>query len=162
MLDWKNAFKNFKERGEWVELLFMASAALHGHHLLKPTGDCLPYDVGIELNGELLRVQVKSTSARKGGGYLCRLRHGGRRERRYDPRQVDLFAIYILQAQVWYVIPASTVLIPVPKMHLSFYPDGPPRPGRHTGNHDYEPYRESWDLLSKSRRALLTTRQPHR
>jgi len=33
--DWEK-FRNFKERGEWVELLFMAAAAQHGYHVVKP------------------------------------------------------------------------------------------------------------------------------
>jgi hypothetical protein len=148
-------FKTFKERGEWVELHFMAAAALHGYHVLKPSGDCLPYDVGIEQRGGLLRVQVKSTSARKGrGGYLCLLRHGGSGEQRYDLKEVDLFALYIMQAQAWYLTPAHRVLNPKPKMHLRFYPEGLPRPGRHTRDHDYEPYREAWELLGETRQDL--------
>jgi hypothetical protein len=152
---WKN-FKSFKQRGEWVELRFMASAAERGFYLLKPWGDIRPYDVGIDHGPNFLRVQVKSSSARKGkrGGYLCRLRYG-RGERRYNPADVDLFALYILPAGAWYLIPSAVVLFPSPKIHLTFYPDGPPRPGRHTANHDYEPYREAWHLLAKNRRAFV-------
>jgi len=55
--------QNFKQRGEWVELQFMAEAALHGYHVLTPWGDSLTYDVAIDQAAHLLRVQVKSTSA---------------------------------------------------------------------------------------------------
>jgi hypothetical protein len=153
-------FKSYKQRGEWVELLFMAAAALHGYHVLKPNGDNLPYDVGIEQAGGLLRVQVKSTSHRKGGGYVGRLRRGGgtNGERRYDSNEVDLFALYILQPQIWYLIPARRVLHPKPKLFIRFYPDGPPRPGRRTPDHDYEPYREAWGLLGKGRQELAGVR----
>lgn len=147
---WEN-FKTFKQRGEWVELQFMAAAALHGYRILKPWGDNLEYDVAVEHRSRFLRVQVKGFSARKGkGGYLARLRHGGSGEQRYHFEDVDLFAIYILPALAWYMIPSAIVLRPAPKIHLTFYPDGPPRPGRHTGAHDYEPYREAWDLLAES------------
>ena len=44
---WKK-FKSFKQRGEWVELRFMAAAAERGFHVLKPWGDTRPYDVGID------------------------------------------------------------------------------------------------------------------
>ena len=63
-------FSTLKERGEWVELQFMAAAASRGYHVLKPCGDSLAYDVGIE-HGGLLRVQVKSTTVRNGTGYFC-------------------------------------------------------------------------------------------
>jgi len=149
-------FHTFKQRGEWVELEFMAQAALHGYHVLKPCGDSLQYDVALERAGGLIRVQVKSSTARKGYGYLCRLRHGGSGEQRYDPDKVDLFAIYVIPAKAWYLIPSAAVLRPKPKMHIRFYPHGLPRRGRHDEDHDYEPYREAWGLLSKSRTELNT------
>jgi hypothetical protein len=150
MKRWGN-FNTIKERGEWVELLFMALAASHGYHVLKPWGDSLAYDVGVVHKHGMIRVQIKSTSARKGGGYLCRLRHGGHGEQRYHPDDVDLFAVYIVPVAAWYLIPATDVLIPTPKMHLTFYPDGLPRPGRHKYEHDYERYREAWGQLAKTR-----------
>jgi hypothetical protein len=64
-------FSTFKQRGEWVELLFMAAAASHGYHILQPWGDSLAYDVAIEHAGGLLRVQVKSSSYRRPSGYYC-------------------------------------------------------------------------------------------
>ncbi len=146
MQDWKR-FKSFKQRGEWVELLFMAAATLHGYHVLKPWGDSLEYDIGVEQHTALLRVQVKGFSYRRGGGYLCRLRHGGSGEQRYNAKDVDLFALYVMPVQAWYLIPSARVLRPTPKMYLRLYPVAPPRPGRHTSAHDYEPYREAWHLL---------------
>jgi hypothetical protein len=144
-------FKTFKERGEWVELQFMAAAALRGFHVLKPWGDSLQYDIGVDRQGRLLRVQIKGSSARKGrGGYLCRLRHGGSGTQRYDLNEVDLFALYILPAEAWYLIPSATVLRPKPKMYLTFYPNGLHRPGQHSAAHDYEPYREAWHLLAEA------------
>src|SRR5580704_4716728 len=149
-------FRNFKQRGEWVELEFMAQAASHGLSVLKPHGDSLQYDVVIDSAGHLLRVQVKSFSSRKGrGGYLCRLRHGGSGMQRYRSEDLDFFAVYILPANAWYLIPSARVLLPTPKMWLRLYPDGPPRPGRHTSAHDYEPYREAWGLLSQNREELM-------
>jgi len=151
-------FISYKQRGEWVELLFMAQAAMHGYHVLKPSGDSLPYDVGIEQRGGLLRVQVKSSSHRKGSGYVGRFRRGNGNSRggvqRYDCSEVDLFALYLLQPQIWYLIPAEKVLEPTPKLQIRLYPDAPPRPGRRKPDHDYECYREAWGLLTKSREEL--------
>lgn len=153
MKPWQR-FRNFKQRGEWVELLFMAEATLHGFHVSKPWGDTAAYDVGIEQRGALLRVQVKSSSARKGDGYLCRLRHGGGGDRHYRPDEVDLFAAYILPADAWYLIPAAAVFHPTRKMNLRFYPDGLARRGRHDHAHDYEHYHNAWGLLGQPRHEL--------
>ena len=62
-------FKTFKERGEWVELLFMAAAIRHGYKVLKPWGDSSPFDVALYFGSRIVRVQVKSTSCRIGTGY---------------------------------------------------------------------------------------------
>jgi PD-(D/E)XK endonuclease len=72
MKDWER-FRTFKERGEWVELQFMAAAS-HGYRVLKPWGDSLEYDVAVEHSGDMIRVQVKSSSVRNGTGYFCQFR----------------------------------------------------------------------------------------
>ena len=147
---WEN-FKTYKQRGEWVELQFMAAAALRGYRVLKPWGDSWQYDVAIDHGGKFLRVQVKGFSGcNRRGGYLCRLRRGGGGIQRYRAQELDLFAIYILPVNAWYLIPSAKVLLPTPKMWFRVYPDGPPRPGRHTAAHDYEHYREAWELLGQS------------
>ena len=53
-------FKTYKQRGEWVELLFMTEAAQRGFNVSKPWGDSARYDISVEANGRFLRVQVKS------------------------------------------------------------------------------------------------------
>jgi hypothetical protein len=53
---------NCKLRGEWAELCFMARAAGMGLCVCKPYGDSAQYDVGIEEDGRMLRVQIKSTT----------------------------------------------------------------------------------------------------
>ena len=159
MKQWEQ-FSSFKKRGEWVELLFMAAASARGFNLSRPWGDSGAYDVVIEHRASFLRVQVKGFSARKGksSGYLCRLRHGGSGAQRYHLTDLDLFALYILPAEAWYIIPSATVLLPKPKLHLTVYPEGPPRPGRHTGVHDFEPYRNAWHLLAQDREELAHRR----
>jgi hypothetical protein len=71
--DWQH-FHTFKQRGEWVELQFMAHAALHRYSVSKPWGDCSAYDVGVEHGSDFLRVQVKSTTVRTGTGYFCQFK----------------------------------------------------------------------------------------
>lgn len=143
-------FKTFKERGEWVELMFMAAAALRGYHVLKPWGECLEYDVGVEHAGNLLRVQVKSSTARNGTGYLCQFRRNHLIAKPYSVDQLDLFASYVIPEQVWYLIPASVILLPKIKVGVMLCPVMPRKQDRYR----YEHYREAWDLLKMSRRDL--------
>jgi hypothetical protein len=82
-------FSTLKERGEWVELQFMAAVASRGYHVLKPYGDSLAYDVGIDHGGRLMRVQVKSTSVRNGTGYFCQFRRNYLTKHLYTVEDVD-------------------------------------------------------------------------
>jgi hypothetical protein len=141
-------FRTFKERGEWIELLFMAAAAARGYHVLKPWGDSLAYDVGIERRGGLLRVQVKSSTARNGTGYLCQFRRNYLSEHPYTLDEVDLFATYVIPAAAWYLIPAAIILKPTRKVALTLCPVTALRKDRYK----YEHYREAWGLLGKTNR----------
>ncbi len=143
-------FKTLKERGEWVELEFMAQAALHGYHVLKPWGDSLMYDVGVEQRGSLLRVQVKSSDARRGTGYRCQFRRNYLVKEPYSLENVDIFATYVIPVAAWYLIPAAVILKPIPKVGLTFSPVTALRRDRCK----YEHFREAWGLLGKNRSVL--------
>ena len=143
-------FKTFKQRGEWVELQFMAAAALRGYRVLKPWGDSLEYDVAIEHGGEITRVQVKSSSARNGTGYLCQFRRNYLVEEPYTVDEVDLFAMYVIPEEVWYLIPAVILLTPPIKKALTLCPVT----ARKQDRYKHEHYREAWNLLKMSRRSL--------
>lgn len=134
-------FKNFKERGEWVELQFMALALRQGLKVLKPWGDSSAYDVAVEFGPRLLRVQVKSTSYRLGNGYLCAFKPN-HRGGRYSTRKVHFFAAYIVPKNVWYILPSSVVL----KTKSDTLMLCPVRPKAHV-RYRYEVYREAWHLL---------------
>ncbi len=148
-------FKTFKQRGEWVELLFMAAAALHGYHVLKPWGECLEYNVGIEHRGSLLRVQVKSSSARNGTGYLCQFRRNYLVDEPYTLDDVDIFATYVIPGEAWYLIPASVILTPTVKVAVTLCPVTAVKEDRYK----YEHYREAWGLLGKDRSELARRRR---
>jgi hypothetical protein len=136
-----NGFRTFKERGEWVELQFMAQALRKRFRVSKPWGDSSSYDVGVEHGQRFLRVQVKSTSYRLANGYLCGFRPN-QRKKRYDRRKVDFFAAYIVPEDVWYIIPAAVVL-KTKSSDLMLCPVQPMR----RDCYRYEGYREAWKLL---------------
>jgi hypothetical protein len=148
-------FRTFKERGEWVELKFMADAASHGYHVLKPWGDSLEYDVAVEHAGDLIRVQVKSSANRSGTGYLCYFRRGYQTKEPYSVDELDIFAAYIIPEEAWYLIPAA-VILNRPRKGVPIYLC--PVTARRKNRYRYEQYREAWHLLSKTPRELGTGR----
>ncbi len=136
-------FKTFKERGEWVELLFMAEAMRHGYKLLKPWGDSQPFDVALFFGSRIVRVQVKSTSYRLDNGYRCQFQtnfHG----RQYTLKLLDFFAGYVIPQKTWYLIPARILFngFPEPTSTMLF-PMQPHKPNTYR----YACYREAWSLL---------------
>src|SRR5580700_11645007 len=149
-------FKTFKERGEWVELLFMAAAIRHGYKVLKPWGDSSPFDVALYFGNRIVRVQVKSTSCRTGTGYFCQFKPHYLKKQDYTLAQLDLFAAYVIPVEAWYIIPAALLLGAQRKTGLMLYPVEPLKKDRYS----YEAYKEAWPLLYKSRRALVERTKP--
>jgi hypothetical protein len=151
MKPWER-FKSLKQRGEWVELQFMAEAARRRYMVCKPWGDSRPYDVGIEHGLNYLRVQVKSSTCRLGRGYYCQFKPDwSKKNGTYSLERLDLFAAYVIPVNVWYLIPASVLLGRNPRKSLMLFPVEPPKK---RGGYECECYKEAWDLLSKSRRVL--------
>ncbi len=144
-------FKSFKERGEWVELQFMAAAAQRRFAVSKPWGDTKPYDVGIEHEGNYLRVQVKSTTMRSGAGYLCQFMPNHLKKHDYSLDQIDVFASYVIPENVWYLIPAVLLLGKRRKSMAMLCPITTPKK---KACWCYEGYRENWELLARSRSEL--------
>ena len=134
-------FRNYKQRGEWVELQFMLQAVRKRFRVSKPWGDSSPYDVGVEYGRQFLRVQVKSTSYRVGNGYLCGFKPN-QKSKRYTAWQLDFFAAYIVPEDVWYIIPAIVVL-KTKSNNLMLCPVQPMR----RDCYKYEHYREAWEQL---------------
>lgn len=149
-------FRSFKERGEWVELQFMAAAAQRRFAVSKPWGDTLAYDVGIEEEGNFLRVQVKSTTTLSGAGYVCQFHPNHKKKRDYSLDQIDIFAAYVIPEDVWYLIPA-VLLLGERRKHIAML--CPLVRPKKRACYCYERYRENWDLLKKSRNELLQFRR---
>jgi len=152
--DW-DLFRNFKQRGEWVELLFMAKAAQRRFAISKPWGDTQAYDVGIEHGSNFLRVQVKSTTVRVGAGYRCQFMPNHKRKRDYSLKEIDVFAAYIIPEDVWYLIPAVVLLGKHRRFMAMLCPVGTPKK---KASYRYECYREAWHLLTTSRLELTKCR----
>ena len=103
-----------KQRGEWVELQFMARATQQGLIVSKPWGDSSRYDFVVEHEGRFSRVQVKSTlqqDCQRKEFYRWPLA-SSQRERskaKYTAQQVDFFALYAIPDDVWYIVPMADI-----------------------------------------------------
>ena len=130
-----------KERGEWAEARFLAKAAEEGFRVSKPWGDSARYDFAVEENGRFLRIQVKSTIFRSGGGYACSIqRAGAGGGLRYTTEQVDFFAAYVIPEDVWYILPTEIAGAVTGQLQLS------PRNAKQR----YANYKEAWHLLHEA------------
>jgi hypothetical protein len=127
--------KDCSLRGEWAELRFMARAAEHGVRAIKPWGDCSRYDFVVEIGGQFQRVQVKSTSCRRGNQYAFSLQGANRRP--YTKDEVDFFGAFIIPLEVWYIIPIGAT--GEGKYNIIVSP--------HNSLSKYAAYREAWHLL---------------
>ncbi len=137
--------KHPKLRGEWAELCFMVRAAENGLMVNKPLGETAHYDFVLESGKHFVRVQVKSTIFKDGGGYSCTVR-GCRGP--YIGDVFDFVAAYLILEDLWYIIPAEMIrgqgsVALYPKMRKS----------------KYAPYREAWHLLrgTGSREATIAS-----
>jgi hypothetical protein len=137
--DWNNRKKrkpkisNHKLRGEWAEMRFMVRAAEHGIPISKPWGEMRSYDFIVGRPRHFVCVQVKSTIADLGTGYVCTVRGG---HTAYPAGSFDFLAAYVVFEDAWYIIPEEEIQ---GLECVTLYPKSPKA--------KYEKYREAWNLL---------------
>jgi len=84
-----------------------------GLRVLQPVGDRLPYDLGVDLSGELIRIQVKSAwFNKKDACYVVDARRTKTNRRRmlrqrYGADDFDFAIVYLADLHVFYVMPVS-------------------------------------------------------
>jgi len=125
-----------KERGEWVEAIFLVRAGEHGIPLSKPWGDSRKYDFVGGRPRHFKAIQVKCTTyvSRTGYGYSCSVTSTKRK--RYKAGSFDFLAAYVVYEDVWYIIPEDKV-IAFAAIALC----------TEEGQANFEEYREAWHLL---------------
>jgi uncharacterized protein YneR len=131
-----------KRKGEMAELIFVIKAASLGFAVSKPYGDSEAYDLVIEEDGRLLRIQVKSafTTVRWGYSIAVARQRPRRRAVRYSAREIDFIAAYVVPHDAWYIVPVAEI---VNRGNIRLYPEGTKK---RDGGY-FEKYREAWDLL---------------
>jgi hypothetical protein len=134
--------RNYKRRGEIVEIAFLHAVTNMDFAVTKPYGDSEAYDFIVDSGSPLWRVQVKSCMCRKGLTYHVGASHRSGTvpaQGPYTAAQIDILAVYIIPANVWYIIPVDAFS---PSTSLAFLPHLPVAAGR------YEQFREAWYLMA--------------
>jgi hypothetical protein len=137
-----------KLKADIAESAVITELLKRGFRVLKPIGDRLPYDLALDLNGKLLRIQVKSAwfDAKKNFHMVDSRRTKTNRRRmlrqRYDANDFDFAIIYLDVLHVFYVMPIA--IFSRYESTITFVEmDKRQRKPRSAE------YRQRWDLLSE-------------
>lgn len=135
-----------KLKADIAEAATIAALLKRGFRVLKPVGDRLPYDLALDVNGKLLKIQVKSAWHYNGSYTVDTRRTKTNRRRmvrqRYGDKDFDFAILYLDRLNTFYVMPISA---------FSAYKSGISLVETETRQRKPKSaeYRERWDLLSK-------------
>lgn len=135
-----------KTKGDIAEQAVILRALKKGWGVSKPVGDRLPYDLILDVNGPLLRIQVKHAwwDQQKENYVVDNRRTKTNRQvmvrDNYRPDDFDFAILYIDDLDVCYVMPVDVFISYGSEIHLveSEKRQRKPRSAR---------YREAWELL---------------
>jgi hypothetical protein len=119
-----------------------------GHSVLKPVGDRLPYDIAVDVNGKLIRIQVKHAwYNRRDRAYIVDARRTKTNRRRmvrkkYNNNDFDFAVVFIGEKRVFYIIPS--VVFNGFGSSISFVEDHKRQRAPISDR-----YRENWQLLKE-------------
>jgi len=136
-----------KLRSDIAESAVVTELLKRGFRVLKPVGDRLPYDLALDCDGALLRIQVKSAWYEPSRDvYTVDVRRTKTNRRRmvrdlYDERDFDFAILYLADRDVFYVMPVNVFTGYRSGISLVEAEKRQRRPRS-------EAYRERWDLLS--------------
>ena len=114
----------------------MARAVEHGLPVSRPWGDSNSFDFVVGKPGRFVSVQVKSTTVKNGGGYVCSVRQNNAR---YARGAFDFLAAYVIPEDVWYIVPAKKL---AGRGNVTLCSN--------SGEANFEEYREAWHLLREA------------
>ena len=117
-----------------------------GFKVLKPVGDRLPYDLAVEINGKLIKLQIKSAWTRNDVYIVDSRRIKTNRHlmlrQRYSAKDFDFALLYIEELDIFFVMPVNVFNSYKSEITLMV---GKER----QRDIKSSKYLENWDLLSK-------------
>jgi hypothetical protein len=135
-----------KLKGDIAEQATIVQALKHGWGVLKPVGDRLPYDLVFDVEGVLVKVQVKSAwQHRASGNYVVDNRRTKTNRRTmvrapYGPSDFDVAIAYIEDLEIFYIFPAAVFISYGSEIHLVEREKRQRQPRSAA-------YRQRWDLI---------------
>ena len=133
-----------KLKADIAESAVVTELLRRGFNVLKPVGDRLPYDLAIDVNGKLARVQVKSAWFYKGAYKVdTRMTKTNRRKmirKHYNRKDFDFAIVYISDINIFYIMPVAVFSGYKSEISLVETTKRQRRPKS-------AEYRERWDLL---------------
>ena len=135
-----------KLKGDIAEQAVVLFALQQGWGVLKPVGDRLPYDLAFDINGSILKIQVKSAwFDTKRQNYVVDNRRTKTNRRvmkreNYKVEDFDFAIIFLEELNVFYVMPSDVFVSYGSEIHLV-----------ETVKRQRKPksadYRNAWDLV---------------
>ena len=101
--------KDTVKQGEISEQIFAVKCfAEYGYMVSQPNGTA-DYDLIVDVNGSLKKVQVKSSRKGNGNVNICKGTngHSGLKKYPYPEESIDFFAIHNILQDDWYIIPRA-------------------------------------------------------
>ncbi len=137
---------NTKLVGDIAEQAAILQALKLGWGVLRPIGDCLPYDLVFDVGGSLIKVQIKSAWFDKPSGNDVVDNRRTKTNRRlmvrqfYSPSDFDFALVYLDRLGIFYVFPVEVFIDYGSEIHMveTIKRQRKPR--------SYE-YREAWSLI---------------
>ncbi len=135
-----------KIKGDVAEQAAVLHALKHGWGVLKPIGDRLPYDLVLDVEGTLVRIQVKCAwfdQAR--GNYVVDNRRTKTNRRvmlreAYTARDFDFALVYIQDLDLFYIFPVQVFIGYASEIHMVEADKRQRKP-------QSADYREAWQLI---------------
>ena len=101
--------KDTVKQGEKAEQIFATKCFIEYDYMVSQPNGTTDYDLIVDVNNSLQKVQVKSSSKGNGNINICKGTngHSGLNKYPYPKNTVDFFAIYDMTKDDWYIIPRS-------------------------------------------------------
>jgi hypothetical protein len=137
-----------KLKGDIAEQAVVLYALKQGWGVLQPVGDRLPYDLALDIQGFLIKIQVKSAwFDDKRGNYVVDTRRTKTNRRRmlretYAVNDFDFAVIFIQELEIFYVMPSDVFISYGSEIHLVETVKRQRKPRSAV-------YKNAWDLILK-------------